>query len=133
MFGVYGRMREELLFEEGMGFSFTRARLKWLKVRAVRRGVWFRVLSRAERAYVDLTVLVVGKVRSRVLHRVLCSLLVKLSGALESPVERAMRGVGVEQALRLSEVARRWGNVLAAFWAKDAGFIRFLAVSSLNG
>jgi hypothetical protein len=42
-----------------------------LKAIAVRRGLWFKVLSAAERAIVDLTLKVVKRVRSSVLKEVL--------------------------------------------------------------
>ncbi len=110
----------------------SRSLLARVRTRAVRRGVWFRVLSRTERACVDLAVRVVEKVKSCLLHRVLSVILGKLAEALESPVRRAVRVVGVEQALRLSWIARRWGNRLAAGWACDERFIFFLAVTSLD-
>jgi len=104
-----------------------------MKALAVRKGVWYRVLSRIERSCVDLTIKVVDQVRSRALAAVLFSVLRKLEEAVESGVARLMRGVGVEMAGRLSSLAQSWGNSSAGRWAGDVGFIRFLAVLHLNG
>ena len=103
-----------------------------MKALAVRRGVWYRVLTRTERACVDLTIRVVDEVRSRVLRSVLYSVLRKLEGAVESRVARLMRDVGVKAAGSLSLVAQSWGNKSASCWAEDVGFVRFLAVLHLN-
>ncbi len=100
---------------------------------ALRGGVWFRVLSRVERACVDLALRVVsGRVRSLVLRGLLASILRKLEHALESRVQCLMREVGGRLALSLSQIAQSWGNRSAVSWAGDAGFARFLAVCRLN-
>jgi len=103
-----------------------------MKALAVRRGVWYRVLTRTERACVDLTIRVVDEVRSRVLRGVLFSVMRKLEGVVESRVARLMRDVGVRAASSLSLVAQSWGNKSAVYWAEDVGFVRFLAVLHLN-
>ena len=100
---------------------------------ALRSGAWFRVLSRVERACVDLTLRVVGgRVRSLALSGLLSSILGKLESALEGRVQRLTREVGGRLALGLSRIALRWGNRSAASWVDDAGFRRFLAVNYLN-
>ena len=113
-------------------YRVSRLEIVNIKALAVRRGVWYRVLTRTERACVDLTIRVVDEVRSRVLRSVLYSVLHKLEGAVESRVARLMREVGVKAAGNLSLVALSWGNKSAAFWAEDVGLIRFLAVLHLN-
>jgi hypothetical protein len=119
------------MFEEDRGF-LTRSEIVRIKAKAVRRGVWFRTLTRTERACTDLALIVVERVRSCLLRKILLSVLRKLEAALESPVQRVMRGVGVGLALKLSQTAVKWGYRSAAGWVKDAGFVRFLAVSHLN-
>ncbi len=49
-----------------------------VKTKALRRGVWYRVLTRVERACIDLVIKVVERVRSRLLTRVLSSILKKV-------------------------------------------------------
>jgi len=55
-----------------------------LKAIAVRRGLWFKVLSALERAVVDLTIKVVERVRSPVLKEALKSIASKVVEALKS-------------------------------------------------
>jgi hypothetical protein len=116
----------------GSNGLLVRSEIVRIKVRAVRRGVWFRILTRTERACMDLAVVVVERVRSSLLRKVLSSVLEKLEAALESPVQRLVREVGVSLALKLSEIAVKWGYRSAVRWVNDAGFARFLAVSRLN-
>lgn len=111
--------------------SYT-AILNALKVRSMRRGVWYRVMSRLERAQVDLTLKVVRRVHSPILARVLDSIIEKLESALENRVLIRIYSVGFPMALRLSRMAQGWGNKSAQAWAQDLGFARFLAIIGLN-
>jgi hypothetical protein len=106
--------------------------LKTLKSRSMRQRVWYRVLSRLERAQVDLTLKVVRRVQSPSLARVLDLIVDKLSNALQSRVSKITRTVGFPMALKLSKMAQGWGNRSAQAWAQDSEFARFLAVMSLN-
>ncbi len=103
-----------------------------MRAKAVRRGVWFRTLTRSERAQVDLTVKLVRKVRSFLLGRVLSSLVKKLREAMESKVMRFMRTVGTSLAEKLSQIAQKWGNPSATRWAKDPDLIKYLAIAYMN-
>ena len=114
------------------GNSLSRLDLINVKARAMRRGVWFRVLSRVERACVDLVVKVVGRVRSSRLQEMLASILSKLEDAMRNPVQHLMCTEARSLALKLSHIAERWGNESAIRWVKDTSYIRFLAISLLN-
>jgi len=103
-----------------------------IKARALRRGVWFRVLTKIERACVDLAVKVVERVRSRLLQKVLSCIIKKLEEAMESQVLRLMHEVGDNLAQKLSQVAQEWGNKSAVQWAKDAGFVQYLTITYMN-
>jgi len=104
-----------------------------LKTLAVRRGLWFKVLSAVERAVVDLTLKVVERVRSSVLKEVLKSIASKVVEALKSRSfkERAM-AIGRALAERLVRIAERLGNKRAREWAEDPRFVMYLGVSWLN-
>jgi len=110
----------------------TRGKLAKVRAKAIRRGVWFKVLSGAERAYMWLVVKVVERVRSLLLAKVLTSILKKLLSAMESRVVRTIREVGRPLAKKLSRIAQKWGNKLAVQWADDHGFIQHLAVNYVN-
>ncbi len=112
--------------------TLNRSRLARLRTNAVRRGVWFRVLSRLERASVDLTIRVVEKVRSAVLAEALLSIVKKLTDAMESPVTRLRREVGSSLARKMSLIAQRWGSKSAIKWKADRRFIRYLTIMHLN-
>ena len=109
-----------------------RNELTKLRVRALRRGVWFRVLTRSERALIELTTRVVDRVRGFLLAKVLSSVVKKLLDAMEGDVSRLMKTVGHLLAQRLSRIAQGWGNKSAVGWAEDSGFVQYLAVTHLN-
>jgi hypothetical protein len=121
--------------EKPMGWnrvSLSRSELVKLRVKARRRGVWFKILTRVERGLLDLAIKVVEKVRSLVLARSLISVVKKLTNAMESEVTRLMRTVGRRLAQKLSEIAQEWGNKVACLWAVDLDFIQYLAVMEKN-
>jgi len=110
----------------------TRGKLVEMKRKAIRRGIWFTALNRAERACIDLTTKVVDKVRSTLLTKVLTAVVEKLSKAMENKITRLMREVGYELALKISQIAQTWGNLSAARWAVDPKFIRYLTIIKMN-
>jgi hypothetical protein len=110
----------------------TRSEILKVKTRALRRGVWFRVLTRTERACVDLAALVVERVRSWLLRKVLASIIAKLEEVMESRVQRLTRQVGDSLAKKISEIALKWGHKSAVKWAEDSGFKRFLTITYMN-
>jgi len=109
----------------------SRPYLSAIRVRAIRRGLWWRVLSRVERATVDLTIRVVDCVRSRLLSEILMKIVGKLEEALNA-VELMVARVGRPLALKLSRLAVGWGYTEAESWASDSTFVRYLAVTALN-
>jgi len=98
----------------------------------MRLGIWFRVLSRAERALIDLTLRIVKRVRSFVLAKALASAVKKLLDAMESRVVSLMWTVGTDLAKKVSGLAVRWGNCEALKWAKDPVFIQYLTITEMN-
>jgi hypothetical protein len=103
-----------------------------LKLKALRRGVWFRVLDAIDRALVNLTIRVVEEIHSVALAERLRNVLGKLETALESKVLYALKTVGFPLARRLSSLAQKWGNPDARSWADDLSYAKFLAVIHLN-
>jgi hypothetical protein len=99
----------------------------------MRVGVWFRGLSRIDRAIFDLTSRFAQSVRSASLVRCILSVTEKLERMLESRVARLVRKVGFKLAGRLIGYAMKWGNKVAGEWRRDVDFDRFLAVMNLNG
>jgi hypothetical protein len=103
-----------------------------VKTRALRRGIWYFALTRMERACMDLVIRLVDKVHSRLLAKVLFSIMEKLEAAMEGKVSRLMHEVGINLAKKLSKIACEWGNASAVRWAEDSSFIRYLTITYLN-
>lgn len=119
------------MLEVSLNGPLTRDVIVGLKIRALRRRVWFRVLSRVERGLVDVTIRWVDTVRSGRLARVLMEILGKLARALESRMVRAL-GHGRIVAARLSGLAVEWGNIEAYSWKFEEAFQRFLGFHIAN-
>jgi hypothetical protein len=109
-----------------------RERLLKLKLKAIRRRVWFRALSRIDRVLVDLTIRVVDVVHSSRLSEALFSVVKKLEDGLAGRVSRAIKEVGFSLARKLSLLAQKWGNDLARNWMFDMSFAKFLAIMHIN-
>jgi len=103
-----------------------------LRRRALRRGVWFKVLDRAERAILDLVPKCVDKPKSPRLIDAIAKIIVKLKAALASPIIRLRSQIGWPLAQKISRIAQKWGNKRAREWAEDKGFIQYLTIIKIN-
>ena len=110
----------------------TREALAKLRLKAARRGCWFRDLKREERMLLDLTIRVVTKVHSFLLAKIVSRLVSKLCEAMESRIFRLMRTEGRSLAEKIASIGEAWGNRAAKFWANDRGFMQYLTVSNLS-
>ena len=102
-----------------------------IRLLALRRRVFFRVLNRVERGLIYLAPKVTSSVHSTVLANALRSIVEKLLDAMESKVERQMRRIGVPLAKKISRIAQEWGNKTAHKWANDPGFIQYLTIATM--
>jgi len=109
----------------------TREALARLRLKALRRGCWFRDLKHSERKLLDLTIRVVEKVRSFLLAKLVSRIVGKLCEAMESRIFRLMRTEGRNMAENLSEIAQAWGYRAAKSWADNCGFMQYLTVNNL--
>jgi len=109
---------------------FSRSELMALRRKAVRRGIWFRVLSKIDRATIDLSIRCVKTIRSPTLTRIVADIVEKIKYATTGFLSRA-EVVGRELAERAVKFALSWGNVEASKWKDDIGFIRYFGVMSL--
>ena len=112
--------------------TFSINQINIVKQAALRRGIWFRALSRLERGVLDLTVRYVVSIKSATLATVVTAILNKLRLATESKVDRLVKTVGFSLARKISGLAQSWGNRSAFSWAEDASFARYLAVTHMN-
>ena len=109
------------------GVSISVAKLADAKKIALRRGVWFRSLSRVERGIIDLTVRYVKCIKSKKLVQVVMVIVEKLQMNMQSAADRLVRIVCLSLARKISAIAVSGGYRLASIWALDLGFARFLA------
>lgn len=113
-------------------FPLSRKALARLRLKAIRRGVWFRVLKDRERRLLELTLDVVEKIRSLLLAKLVSHIVGKLLNALEGDLWRLMTRKGRSLAQKLSQIAQAWGNKSAVRWPDDMGFVKFLTVMNLS-
>jgi len=104
-------------------------KLNETKKHALRRGVWFKALTRVERGIIDLTVKYVDNIKSATLAKVLTAIIAKLQTTMESMIDKLMRTIGLPLARKISNIAVSWGNHLAKLWAEDRVFARFLVTN----
>jgi len=110
----------------------TRQDLLEIKTKALRTKVWFRALSKVERAIIDLTIRCVEKIRSNVLAGTVAKIINKILQSLEQDFMTRAERVGREIAERLCRLGERWGNEACTNWKCDRCFIKFLGVNALN-
>jgi len=110
----------------------TREDLVKIKSRALRTRVWFRALSKVERAIIDLTIKCVENVRSPTLGSALSNIVYKIVKTLENRFLSKVEKVGRQLARDLASIAQKWGNETASNWKRDKNFIVYLGVNSIN-
>jgi hypothetical protein len=115
-----------------LSVPLTREALAKLRLKALRRGIWFRDLKQSERKLLSLTISVVQRVRSFILARLVSRIVGKLCEAMESRVYRLMKTKGRGLAEKLSRIGQLWGNQSARSWTTDQGFIQYLTVNNLS-
>lgn len=103
-----------------------------IRSRALRTKIWFKALSKVERAIVDLTIKCVEKVRSTVLAKTISTIVNKLLESLEESFMTKAERIGYKIAEKLCSIGERWGNKSCSAWKHDSGFVKFLGVNSLN-
>ena len=111
---------------------FTRDFLSRLRRRALRRGVWVRVLDGVERGILSLTCRLVDRVESEVLGVVLVGIVDKLREAMKSEFVRLMEIFGLDRVREIVRLALKWGNESSVDWARDLGFVRYLTILKVN-
>jgi hypothetical protein len=110
----------------------TRSFLVEVRRKALRRGAWFKALDRVDRAFIDLTIMTVDRVRSGKLGVEIAKILKKLSDVLKSPLFMLMGFYGSEKSRKLSEQALFWGYEEAKNWAHDLAFTQFLTILEIK-
>jgi len=110
----------------------TRQDLEKIKSKALRTRVWFRTLSKVERAIIDLTIKCVERVRSAVLAGTIATIVDKILRCLEEDFIIGAETVGLEIVERVCAIGKKWGNEACSAWRRNKCFIRFLGINALN-
>ena len=103
-----------------------------MRNKALRRRVWFKALDRIERNILSLTIRIVDRVESAMLGVELVKIIMKLKNALKSKLMSHMDTFGYCRAVELAQQAKDMGSSVAAEWAVNIYFIRFLSILDLN-
>jgi len=111
---------------------FSSSELASIKQRAMRKGVWFKILGKIERAIIDLTIKCVRKVHSSKLTKIVVTIVNKLADASKSKLKRLINEIGRSLAQKLSRIAQNWGNKSATQWVNNPDFAQYLAVTHLS-
>lgn len=106
--------------------------LRQLKERALRKGVWFKVLDRVDRGIFNLTIEIVERVQSLSLARQIMNIMVTLRDALESEFEQFVNTFGALRLIEIVEQAVNMGHLEALKWRDDESFSRYLAMNKIN-
>ena len=117
----------------GGAFRFLcKKRLINLKTKAMRSGAWFKALQRIDRVLFDLTIRVVGYIRSAKLAKSILALTSKLEDAIKSSFSSRLKEIGLPLSQKISLAAQKLGNVSASGWVFDSSFAIFLALMHVN-
>jgi hypothetical protein len=111
---------------------FTKVFLSGVRLRAVRNGVWYRVLDQLERGILTLASRVVDEISDSVLGVELVKIVAKIRDATVSRFVRHAEAFGVLQARVVCGQALGLGYSGAGSWASDEGFARYLGFIDFN-
>lgn len=106
--------------------------LERLRNRALRVGVYFRRLTRVERAIVDLSIKCQAKFKSKTFVKTISAIVAKILQALSNTFMAKVLRIGREMAGRASKTAQSWGNMPAAAWKDDPRFILYMGITALS-
>ncbi len=97
----------------------------------MRAGVWFKALTAEERGIMMLTPMVVKRVKSPDLAKIIVEIVKKIRDALDGGLAMSL-AYAISRSVRIAYFAVSWGYKEAISWALDDGFIRYLTILKLN-
>ena len=111
---------------------FTKSFLQGMRMKALRRGVWFKTLDTVERGILNLTSILVDRVESEILGLELLKIVRKLREAMKGAFVRRLEKYGLPRALSVARRAQSWGHPAAGSWVRDLALARYLTMMDLN-
>jgi len=88
--------------------EFTKKMMRIIIRKAIRKGLYFRKLSRIERGILDLTAKYVPKITSLELGNVIARILAKLVTVLSSKFLASVEMLGMQMVTNILQVAKIW-------------------------
>jgi hypothetical protein len=110
---------------------FKKAFLSEMRLRAMRKGVWYRALDRLERGILTLASRVVDEVHDTVLGVELVKIFAKIRDATASRFVRHVETFGVIRVREIIEVTDKWNDAAGRLWSGHS-FARYLAFLDFN-
>jgi len=111
---------------------YTSSFLTEVRRKALRRRVWYGALDRVERGILSLAARLVDRVESEVLGVELVKIVSKLNEAMRSRFARCRNEFGFRRARVVAGQALSFGYEMAAGWASDLDFIRYVTFIRVN-
>jgi len=111
---------------------FTSHFLAKIRKKALRNGCWWSALESSDRAFLDLTIKLVSRVRNENLYQILIRITKKLQDPQKRTYLRFIEFHGLVKAKRLSKQAFSWGSRVASGWGNDLLFAKYLIVTEIN-
>jgi hypothetical protein len=111
---------------------FTRGFLAEVRRSALRRRVWYSALDSLERGILTLASRVVDEVRNTALNVEIVKIIAKLRDAAKSGFVRHVEAFGMRRVREIREQAVSLGSLVAGGWAREMGFVRYLAFLDYN-
>jgi hypothetical protein len=108
---------------------FTKVFLSAVRLRAMRKGVWYHSLDRLERGILTLASRVVDEIHDTVLGVELVKIIAKIRDASVSGFVRHVETFGVLKAKEIVAQVRAFEGLE---WSADSGFARYLAFLDFN-
>jgi hypothetical protein len=106
--------------------------LKDIKIKSLRKRVWFITLDNLERGILSLAAQITDVVLSAVLEVELMKIINKLVDAMKNGFVKLMEGPCFKRTREISCVALKWGYSAARDWAFDLSFAKYLAMIRYN-
>ena len=103
-----------------------------IRRKAIRKRIWYKTLTQAERAILNLVPKCVKKPKSPKLIDIIAKIIVKIQNALKSKIITLRNQIGRPLAKKISQIAQKWGYNRAKEWAEDPKFIQYLTIIKIN-
>ena len=105
---------------------FTKEFLREVRLKAIRKRVWFSALDSLERGILYITSNIIDNVKDTLLNTQLVRIIVKLKDAFKSRFVKHFEEFGVQRVRAIQVYAYSFGYRGAKDLSKDLDFIRYL-------